>query len=96
MFNCKIRNSRDFKVESTSYHSHNAVVLNKVASSNVSHHIHTPNVHGISTPRIPTPGGNNKEAQKFLVLSSAFGSSHKQTSKRESKETVKITKLIGL
>jgi len=33
MFNCKIRNSRDFKVNGTSYRSHNAVVLNKAPSN---------------------------------------------------------------
>jgi hypothetical protein len=59
----------------------------------VPRHIHIPSDHGITTPRIPTSGGSNKEAQKFLVLCSAFGSSQKHIPKREIKETVKDHKI---
>jgi hypothetical protein len=66
--------------------------MHQAISNNVPHHIHIPNDHGITTPRIPTRGGTNKQEQKFLVLSSAFASSHKQIPKRESKETVRINR----
>jgi hypothetical protein len=56
--------------------------MKQAITNNVPHHIHIPNDHGFTTPRIPTHGASNKQAQ--ISLSSAQHSlRHTNTEKRK-------------